>query len=163
MLFWPLFHLRKRSSSPVPAWGPLPWKTVLQSSFSNMDPSHSLQLFYRLLQNGSFPQGAVPWEQTAGSPTGLQPPLGIPLLQCVSSVGCRWISAYPWMSTGCKGTAASPWSVPQAAGEFELQSLEHLLPFLLHWPWCLQGCFSQFFTPLFCGHNYLCSITYLRR
>ena len=35
---------------------------------------------------------------------------------------------------------ASPWSSLQAAGESLLRHFRHLL--LLHWPWCLQGCFT---------------------
>ena len=52
----------------------------------------------------------------------------------------------PW-ATG--GQPASPWSSPQAAGESLLRYLEHLLPLLLHWPWCLQSCFSHIFSLLF--------------
>lgn len=44
------------------------------------------------------------------------------------SMSCRWISASLWTSTGCRGQPALPWSPGL------------LLP-LLHWPWCLQGCF----------------------
>ena len=58
-------------------------------------------------------------------------------------MGCRWISAPPWTSMGCRGQPASPWSSPRAAGESLLWHLEHLLPLLLHWPWCLQSCFSH--------------------
>lgn len=47
-----------------------------------------------------------------------------------------WISALPWYSRGCRGI-----STPAS---------EAILPFLLlHWPCCLQGCFSHIvLTPL---------------
>lgn len=48
---------------------------------------------------------------------------------------------------GCRGTAASPWSALQAAGDSPFQCLEHILPLLIHWPWCLQGCCSHRFSP----------------
>ena len=59
---------------------------------------------------------------------------------------CRWVSAPPWISMGCGGQPASPWSSPRAAGKSLLWCLEHLLPLLLHWPWCLQSCFSHIFS-----------------
>ena len=43
---------------------------------------------------------------------------------------------------GLQGTA-SPWSSSQAARESLLQRLDHLLPLILLWPWCLQSCFSH--------------------
>ena len=58
-------------------------------------------------------------------------------------MGCRFISAPPWISICCPGQPAPPWSLPQAAGESLLQCLEHHLLLLLHWPWCMQGCFSH--------------------
>ena len=44
---------------------------------------------------------------------------------------------------------ASPWSAPRAAGEPLLWRLEHLLPLLLHRPWCLQSCFFSCIVSLF--------------
>ena len=44
---------------------------------------------------------------------------------------------------------APPGSSPQASGESPLQCLERLLPLLLHWPWCLQSCFSHIVSVLF--------------
>ena len=38
---------------------------------------------------------------------------------------------------------ASPWSCAGSERESFLCDLEHLLPLLLHWPQCLQGCFSH--------------------
>ena len=60
---------------------------------------------------------------------------GLQVIIC-SSVVLHWAAA---------GQPASPWTSPQAAGETTLQCLEHLLPLLLHWPQCLQGCSSQTF------------------
>ena len=37
---------------------------------------------------------------------------------------------------------------PRVAGESLPRHLEHLLPLLLHWPWCLQSCFSHIFSLL---------------
>ena len=51
----------------------------------------------------------------------------------------------PWAT---EGQPASPWSSPGAAGESLLWHLEHLLPLLLCWPWCLQSCFSHIFSLL---------------
>jgi len=46
----------------------------------------------------------------------------------------------PWAA----GTQpAPPWSAPGASGESLLGHLEHLLPLLLHQPWCLQSCLSH--------------------
>lgn len=39
--------------------------------------------------------------------------------------------------------------LPGAAGESLLRYLEHLLALILHWPWCLQACFSQSFSSLY--------------
>jgi len=56
--------------------------------------------------------------------------------------GCLLQRGPPWAAGG---QPTSPWSTPWAAGEFLLQHLEHLFPFLPHEPWCLQGCFSKIF------------------
>ena len=53
-----------------------------------------------------------------------------------------WLSAPLGCSMGCRGQPASPWSTSPAAGESVLRRLEHPLPLLLHWLWCLQSCFS---------------------
>lgn len=50
------------------------------------------------------------------------------------------------ISTGCKRTSA-----PATR-----------LPLLLHWPWCLQGCFSSvFFNSLFTAWNIILFLTYI--
>lgn len=55
--------------------------------------------------------------------------------------------APPWAAG--HSSPDSPCSCPQAAREFLLWALEQLLSLLLHWPRCLQGCFSHIFlTPL---------------
>jgi len=51
----------------------------------------------------------------------------------------------PWAAGG---QHVSSQSSPQAAGEYLLRCLKHLLPLLLHWPWCLQSCFSHLFSLL---------------
>lgn len=46
-------------------------------------------------------------------------------------------------STGCRyGHSCLTGGSPGPAGQAVLQSLEHLLPLLLHWSECLWGCFS---------------------
>jgi len=64
-----------------------------------------------------------------------------------SSLGHRWGSAPPWASMAA-GTACLTVVCSMAAGESLLRRLEHLLPLLLHWPWCLQSCASQIFSLL---------------
>jgi len=63
---------------------------------------------------------------------------GLPLAAGGDLLHCR----PPW---AVEGQPASPWSSPWAAGESLLRCLEHLLPLLLHQPWCLQSCFSHIF------------------
>lgn len=58
----------------------------------------------------------------------------------LSLVGTQLGNAIPklwrlWVSMGCRASEASPCSSPCTAGE----SLDCLLPLLLHWPWWLQG------------------------
>ena len=54
-----------------------------------------------------------------------------------------WISAPVWSFMGFRGQPASQGSFPQAA--VVPRHLEHLPCLLLHWLWCLQGCFSYIF------------------
>lgn len=46
------------------------------------------------------------------------------------------------------GQSASLCPASWAAGKSQLQYLEHLLPLLLSWLWCLQSCFSHIFSVL---------------
>ena len=129
--------------------GSLPWDIVL----------------YELLQHGSFPWGAVlPELLWCVSPTvcsscqdpaptwalhRLQLPSGhIHLMQHWvlhgQKNGCLLACGLLQAARGCSTTRSSPW----AAGESLLGLLEHLLPLLLHWAWCLHGCFTFFLTPL---------------
>jgi len=74
---------------------------------------------------------------------GSQPPSGIHLLRCGVLHGL-WLYVCSTMDLhGLQGQPASPWSSPRAAGKSLLQHLDHLLPLLIHWPWCLQSSFSH--------------------
>lgn len=96
-------------------------------------------------------------------PKGLQPPLGIPLLQYRSP---------PWAAGGSLHTYGSPW----AAGTQLLHLALHprLHRNLSSSSWTISSPISStdlgdckavshtfFFTPFFHGHNYLCSIIFL--
>jgi len=120
-------------------------------NFSNMSPSHGLQLFTNCSSVGpshgvqSFRNRLLQRE----SPTGSQ---GLPahLLQhgLLSPQGHRYLlhRGPPWTE---EGQPASPRSSSQAARQNSLlQHLEHLLPLLHHRPWCLQSCFSHFISLL---------------
>lgn len=80
---------------------------------------------------------------------GLQPPsVQIHLTQCMYLYGLQHGDLFhqgtPWAA---EGRPAPPLSFPWAVGKLLLWHLQHLP--LLHWPWCLQGCFSlPFLTPL---------------
>ena len=147
---------------PAPAWGASHGRQF-SIKFPSVSPSHGLQLFTncpsvgpfhrvqffrnRLLQCGS-PTGsqALPANLFQhGLPTGSQLPSGIHLLRHgVPSTGYRWISAPLWTSRDFRGQPASPWSSSQVARDgFLIQQFGHLLPPLLHWPWCLQSGFSH--------------------
>jgi len=78
-----------------------------------------------------------------GLAMGSQLPSGIHLLQCgIRSMGCRWMSAPPWTFMDCRGTTCLTMVFITSCREKSLRwCLEHLLPLLLHWSWCLQSCF----------------------
>lgn len=119
---------------------------------SNGSPAGSTVLPENLLQCGLFlPRG----QKSSQEPAAAQSSHGVTsFFQAFtfssrgSSMGCRWISATLWISMGFTGTPASSWSGPWAAGESLLQHLEHLLPFLVHSPWCLPSCSSLMFSLL---------------
>lgn len=98
--------LRKRSPSLALVWAPF-HRPQFFTNCSNIDP---------------FPQDVALQEETASVwvpskvtsharsmfqprfSKGSQPSLGIQLLQCgAPSMGCRWISAPPWISVDCRG------------------------------------------------------------
>jgi len=148
-------------------------------NFSNVSPSHGLQLFTdcpsvspfhgvqsfrnRLHQRGS-PTGSQAlsanllwhgllslwvlrtWQQPAPAPApheftaSFRHPPALAWGPAWAASGYLLHRGPPWAA---EGQPASPWSSPQAAGESLLQSLEHLLPLVLHRPWCLQSCFSH--------------------
>ena len=87
---------------------------------SNMSPSHRLQFFINCSSAGPF--------------HGVQ-----------SSRNRLHHRGRPWAA---RGQPASPCSSPCTAGESVFRRLEHLLPTLLHWPECLQSCFSHIFSLL---------------
>ena len=80
---------------------------------------------------------------------GSQPPSGTHLLQCgdppQATGGYLLHHGLPWAAGE---QSASSWSALQAARASLLQRLQHLLPLLLHWPWCLQSCSSYIFSLL---------------
>jgi len=161
---WGPSHGRQSStnfSNMNPSYG-----LQFSTNCSSMGPFHGLQSFRnRLHQRGSpvesqvLPANLI-WHgllsprvhrscqepaPSAGSPQGHS------LLQASTSssvgysMGCRWISAPPWTSMGCRWTACLTmvFTMVQAAGESLLWCLKDLLPLLLPWPWCLQGCVSH--------------------
>lgn len=60
--------------------------------------------------------------------------------------GLRVDSASLWIFMSYRDASASPCSSPGTAGEFQLWCLEHLIPLLLHLPWCLQSCSFHVFS-----------------
>lgn len=58
--------------------------------------------------------------------------------------GCLLHYLLPW---GAGRGPASPWPFPRAARASTLAAGASSL--ILHWPWCLQGCFSHIFSLLF--------------
>lgn len=85
--------------------------------------------------------GPARWLLQCRLPMEWKTPTGISAF-LESSTSCRQISASSWTPMGCRSTDVSPWSAPGHAGEFLLQYLKHLLPCLLHRPWCTHSCFS---------------------
>jgi len=134
---------------------------------SSMDPFNGVQSFSNgLLQHGSL-MGSQKTHSCVGSSPWVSPPA-----RSLFFYGCPQAAASlrahppapawspPWAAGGdllhcglpwhAGAQPASPWSSSWAAGEKSLLwRLEHLLPLLLHWPWCLQGTFSYVFILFF--------------
>ena len=137
-------------SSPAPLWHPSHGRQP-STNVSSVGPSHWLQFFVNCSSMGYLPRGAVLQEQptSAQSSHGVTVSFGLPSAPARGPP--RAASGYllhcgPLWAAG--GKPASPWSSPWAAGEPLLWSLEHLLPLLCHWPWCLQSCFFYIFSLL---------------
>ena len=146
--------------APAPAWGPT-YGRQFSIDFSNVGLSHGLQPFTncsnmcpfhrvqslrnRLLQHGSLVGSqALPANliQCRLPSMGSQPPLGIHLLQ--HSIIHRLHSGYllpPRTTMGCRGTICFIMVSPVSCRAIFSLCLEHLLPLLLYWPWCLHSCF----------------------
>jgi len=118
---WVLHGVTSPASNPAPAWAPLSMgPQVLAGACSSTGSPRG----HSFLQASTCPgMGSLPW--AAGGDLLHRGP--------------------PW---AVGGQPASPWSSPQAVGEFLLWRLKHLLPLLLHPPWCLQSCFSHSFSLL---------------
>ena len=83
---------------------------------------------------------------SAGLPTGSQLPLGIYLLRRgVPSTDYRKRSAPLWTSMDCRGTTCLTMVfITSCKGRLSAPTFwAPPSPLLLHWPWCLQGCFSH--------------------
>lgn len=88
----------------------------------------------------------------ASSSSGMSSSMASRALHHVLQVGL-------WSTTnlhGLQGMVPSPWSAPQVAGKSLVQHLERIL-LLLHWPSCLQSCFSHILSPLFFGCGCCCA------
>jgi len=141
---------------------------------SSVGPFHGVQSFRnRLLQHESptgsqvLPASLIrhellsPWVRSSwqkpapprgsprghrGAPHGVTASFGHPRAPVW---GPPWAAGGYLLHRGPPWTAgaqpASPWSAPWAEGEPLLWCVEHLLPPLLHRPWCLQSCFSHMF------------------
>lgn len=103
------FLIRERTlhTSPAPAGD-----RHLSTNFSKASPSHRLQLFMNCSSGGPLPCGVVHQEQIVPvwilhGTTGPPPAWASHRVTCSCiwfSMGCRWISAPPWMSMGCRVT-----------------------------------------------------------
>ena len=82
-------------------------------------------------------------------PTGSQlPSCTSPCSSLGFSSSCRWRSAPLWTSMGCRGTACLTMVCSRGCRGISAQVPGAHPALLLHWPWCLQGCFSYIFSPL---------------
>lgn len=135
-------------------------------------PFHGVQFFRNALLQHSFPMGSqvltanllqhgLPFSSgtqvlpvyraSLGSSKGFsqdhKPSFGPPLAlmwaspQAAGGPLLHWTP--PWAA---EAQPDSPWSTPWIVREYLLQHLEHLLPLLLHWLWCLQSYFSHTFS-----------------
>jgi len=113
---WVPHGVTSPASKPAPTWAPLstgPQVLAEACSSTGSPQGHSFLQASTCSSVGSLPRGAGGYLLHHGPP---------------SAAG---------------GHPASPWSSPCTVGESLLQHLEHLLPLLLHCPWCLQSCFSH--------------------
>lgn len=144
--------------------GTLP-SSVIQTTSVWILSFHGVKFFSNRLLQRRFPaESQVPMENCAlvwaslfvgpqilsGACCSTGSPCGYKFFQDTStyfdvkfSTNCRWMSA-----TGAQSTSA--WSSPQNAGKSLFWCLDQLLPLLLHWPQCLQRCFSLIFSSSCC-------------
>jgi len=144
-------------SALAPVWGPL-HRRQFSLSCSNVSPSHGLQLFTSCSSVG-HPWGHKPCQQPC---SGMGSSLHRSCQQPAPAWAPHWVTASfghppapawgsPWAAGGDLLRGLQGHSLPHHALLHGLQgnllwSLEHLLPLLLHWPWCLQSCFSHIFS-----------------
>lgn len=148
---------------------------------SSVGPSHGLQFFKNCSSVGPFP-GVQPLRNKLlqhGSPTGSQVLHKTWSCQQASAPAWRVLHhgvslSYSFLQEISTTVACSPWwtvgsmsaplwtsmgqltlqtTLPQATWKSLLQTLEHLLALLLHWPRGLQGCFSHIFSHFFVPHS----------
>jgi len=126
----------------------------------------ALQLLFKLnslllaftinLENGDFPpvlQSIHTHLKVHSSPSTYLPTVFF--LQCITPIS-TFFEGESGKMPSCSDLGSSPWT----AGKHLFQHLEHLLRSLLLSPWCLQGHFSFFLTPL-CLCIFLLFLIYL--
>lgn len=114
------------------------------------------------LKHGSFPWACSPSDTPASSCVPLHGP------QCLPGAGCcvsspqaaasltarepAVVQGFPQVALGISalylaavGQPPSPQFSPLASGQNLPRHLEHLLPIILLWPWCVPCCFSRLF------------------
>lgn len=151
--------LSSSQSFPTPMWAPssgvqafTECSRTLWSTNTRSFPGTAVLL--ELLQCGFFPK--------ASSPEGADCSSGCPTGHC----SAHSLLLHGLLSTGCSSCQrlvlwalcrlqllweyppALAWDSPWLWGNLHFSAWNHLLPFLLLWPCCLQGCFFTFFSLL---------------
>ena len=136
-------------SSPAPVWGPS-HERLSSTNCSSMGPPRGHKSCQQTCSSvGSSLHRSCQEPAPAWAPDGVTVSFGHPP---ALAWGPPWATGGDLLHRGPPWAAwaqpTSPWLSPQAAGESLLQRLGHFLPLLLHWPWCLQSCFSHIVSPL---------------